>query len=588
MPAIADEIARLKDLQRSLLGPFIAAQRANDTEKMRALEALNVEIDLVIDQLTLGTLRDAAAEVARMAAKVTGVVSGAGTVTDDDIAPFAHAGDADTGDGAPPAAIAAGASAGTDDYLALWKTAEVRPEWAGIASDRARAMVANQPRYAAAVAGSDVPWWFVAVIHSLECGLRFDRHLHNGDPLTGRTVRHPPGRPLAGMPPFTWEDSARDALAMEGLFEHKDWSLGGALARWHRYNGVANEYRRRGIPTPYLWSGTQHYVKGLYVRDHVFDPEKVSRQPGAATLLKALIGIGAVSLDRKTVLRGALEAAIGQPDLLGQSFSGKEFKHLETELAFPGALQPGDGKRKSRKQELAVRRLQEWLTLNGAPTLVDGDFGGSTARMLARFQQQAGRPVSDTLEPDVWALLTAPLRRALAPIGHPDGTALEDAVVAVGLQHVAQAPIEVGGPNAGPWVRAYMRGADGPDQLWCAGFACFVVAQAARDLGREMPFPRQVGCDALAADAKMGGRFIPEASMTTASQRLSKLRPGMLFVQRSASNDADFNHAGILLKPLGDTFDTLEGNTSVDGDRNGLVARQGNRAYRRRDFLALF
>ena len=40
--------------------------------------------------------------------------------------------------------------------------------------------------YAAAVAGMPVPWWFVAVVHCMECSMRFDQHLHNGDPLSGR------------------------------------------------------------------------------------------------------------------------------------------------------------------------------------------------------------------------------------------------------------------------------------------------------------------------------------------------------------------------------------------------------------------
>ena len=85
-------------------------------------------------------------------------------------------------------------------------------------------------------------------------------------PLSGRTTQVPPGRPAAGSPPFTWEQSAHDAIQFERLDRVTDWSLPNVLFNWHRYNGINNEYKRRGIPTPYLWSGSTHYKKGKYVR----------------------------------------------------------------------------------------------------------------------------------------------------------------------------------------------------------------------------------------------------------------------------------------------------------------------------------
>ena len=46
--------------------------------------------------------------------------------------------------------------------------------------------------------------------------MRFDQHLHNGDPLSGRTTHVPPGRPRPASPPFTWEQSAHDAIIRSG------------------------------------------------------------------------------------------------------------------------------------------------------------------------------------------------------------------------------------------------------------------------------------------------------------------------------------------------------------------------------------
>ena len=42
-----------------------------------------------------------------------------------------------------------------------------------------------------------VPWYFVAIVHGMECGFDVKAHLHNGDPLKTKTVQVPAGRPKA-------------------------------------------------------------------------------------------------------------------------------------------------------------------------------------------------------------------------------------------------------------------------------------------------------------------------------------------------------------------------------------------------------
>jgi len=61
---------------------------------------------------------------------------------------------------------------------------------------------------------------------------------------------------------------------------NKDWSIGGILTLLEQYNGLG--YASRGCASPYIWSGTDQYVAGKYVADHVFDPSTVDRQIGAA------------------------------------------------------------------------------------------------------------------------------------------------------------------------------------------------------------------------------------------------------------------------------------------------------------------
>ncbi len=58
-----------------------------------------------------------------------------------------------------------------------------------------------------------------------------------------------------------------------------------------QYNGLG--YANRGIPSPYIWSGTDQYKSGKYVRDGVFDPNAVDTQLGCAGLLLAMMSLDA-------------------------------------------------------------------------------------------------------------------------------------------------------------------------------------------------------------------------------------------------------------------------------------------------------
>jgi len=131
-----------------------------------------------------------------------------------------------------------------------------------------------------------VPWVFVGVIHGMECGFNFAGHLHNGDRLTARTVNVPKGRPKDSEPPFTWLQSALDALRLKKLDSVTDWSVPHMLYLLEGYNGFG--YRRRAMPSPYLWSFSNVYEKGKFVMDGKFDPNAVSKQCGAALMLKAI------------------------------------------------------------------------------------------------------------------------------------------------------------------------------------------------------------------------------------------------------------------------------------------------------------
>ena len=179
------------------------------------------------------------------------------------------------------------------EYQQRFDAARVSPARQEVVAHSVRKMLANRARYERITRSMTMPWYFVAIIHGLEADFRFDAHLHNGDPLTGRTVHVPAGRPAQGKPPFSWEESAIDAIALNRYDKWNDWSVAGMLVAWERYNGLG--YRPHGIHSPYVWACTDLYAKGRYVADGKFDANAESRQCGAVAMLKGLIATGSVS-----------------------------------------------------------------------------------------------------------------------------------------------------------------------------------------------------------------------------------------------------------------------------------------------------
>jgi lysozyme family protein len=162
------------------------------------------------------------------------------------------------------------------------------------------AIHAAQSRYQIVDSETGVPWQIIGILHQREASGNFHCHLHNGDPLTARTVHVPSGRPAWGTPPYKWEDSAVDALHYDNLTGLPDWEdIATALDRIERYNGLG--YRTHGILSPYLWAGTNHYSEGKYTADGHFDAIAVDRQPGAAGLLK-LLRYGSPTAEKSSVV----------------------------------------------------------------------------------------------------------------------------------------------------------------------------------------------------------------------------------------------------------------------------------------------
>lgn len=166
--------------------------------------------------------------------------------------------------------------------LEMWNSAKfTRSSQINALADK---IIANKARYDAVSKKTGVPWDVIGVIHYRESSGSFAGVLHNGQKIIGtgkKTTIVPKGR----GPFSTWEDAAVDALMNCAPYagKNKDWSIAGTLDILERYNGLG--YRNKGVPSPYLWAGTDQYKKGKYVADGKYDPNHVDKQLGVAPIL---------------------------------------------------------------------------------------------------------------------------------------------------------------------------------------------------------------------------------------------------------------------------------------------------------------
>jgi lysozyme family protein len=173
----------------------------------------------------------------------------------------------------------------------------------------AKSLVAAKPRYLAVQNRTNVPWFFVAVVHERESSQSWKDSLAQGDPWNKVSVNVP-----AGRGPFdSWEDAAIDALMRCSPFagRNRDWSIGGLLTEFETYNGLG--YAMRDLPSPYVWAGTDQYTRGKFGSDHRYNPELIDKQPGCAALLMAMMTIDKTIVIGEPAVIAAPEAAAAVP-----------------------------------------------------------------------------------------------------------------------------------------------------------------------------------------------------------------------------------------------------------------------------------
>lgn len=204
-------------------------------------------------------------------------------------------------------------------YAKLWAAIEPEPEYLAAIKRICEAQLVHKATFQAVEHATGVPWWWVAVTDQMEGGGGARTYLGNGQSLSRATTEVPAGRgPFANF-----VAGAVDALHLDDVDQVKDWSAERAAYQWESYNGWG--YLHLPIEDPYLAAWSNKETPGKYTSDHHFDPNAMSQQPGALTILKVLTTLD-TSISFTTSANGAQPKG---PDMTNVTMPNIDFATLE-------------------------------------------------------------------------------------------------------------------------------------------------------------------------------------------------------------------------------------------------------------------
>lgn len=185
------------------------------------------------------------------------------------------------------------------EYEYLWPKAVLTGPMADDARQHADWILKNRARLEAFTKKyfPTMPFHVPGIINVLESGLDFNGTLLNGDDFTRKTVHFPSGH----GPWKSWEEAAvyafnHEAEGWHWVLSKWNWNDVGAYfwlqESWNGHDARLSPQYELTTPkgaSPYVYSGTQFYVKGKKQENPSrFSKDLVSAQPGCMAILKAL------------------------------------------------------------------------------------------------------------------------------------------------------------------------------------------------------------------------------------------------------------------------------------------------------------
>lgn len=217
----------------------------------------------------------------------------------------------------------------------------------------ARRYIQDKQRYLDLEEATGVPPLVSMVIADRESGGDSRMSLAQGDRWDRVSIHVPKGRG-----PFrTWLDAAIDAVKIDGLnnIGKGNWTVELACFFQEKFNGFG--YRLYGVPSAYVWAGTNVYQGGKFISDGKFSRTAWDTQIGVVPMMAALI---------------AEDPSLALP-----------FNDGTIPVNF---TMPDDGPdRETKDLQIALNKLGANPKLSE-----DGDYGPKTKQAVRDFQKRSG------------------------------------------------------------------------------------------------------------------------------------------------------------------------------------------------------
>lgn len=234
----------------------------------------------------------------------------------------------------------------------------------GDAMAAAHKVFANANRYIAAGNATGVPWSLIGALDLRESDCDPRAGLGQGDPWNQVSTHVPRGKG-----PFkSWAAAAEFYIRYDNLDDvPAPWAMDVACYKAEAWNGWG--YRNKGIFTPYLWAGTNHYKRGKYIADGEYSSTAVDEQLGVVAILFQMVTVD------PTVYIGADPGTIPLPP------SGPAGPVPVTPAPAPFTL----------KGTMWIQSMLNVLMPKDEPLVrVDGNYGRRTAAAVKSLQIREG------------------------------------------------------------------------------------------------------------------------------------------------------------------------------------------------------
>jgi lysozyme family protein len=231
-------------------------------------------------------------------------------------------------------------------------------------------------RYEAGCTATGVPQIVAAASFEREAGSNFRLNPAQGWPLSSRSRDVPYNGPFAD-----WTTAQIAAYQIDGLDKvgaaNWSWELG--CYEEEGFNGWG--YRAHGVPSPYLFGGSNIQRPGKYDADSKYNKNEMDTQLGVIPMMLRIVQ-----------MRPALALPFPFPAATTSA------------VVVPVPMPPPQGLHDAAS-------LQTLLNALGADPqlIVDGNFGRNTKRAVQAFQAANGLAVDGLAGPQTWSLLNAKL-----------------------------------------------------------------------------------------------------------------------------------------------------------------------------------